>query len=591
VADWRAVTLKRLSRVLVVLAAPALVLIALSRGPFPFVDRALVLAMSLAFVIIAVLSRDPRRTRSAAIALVLTLVLGALVLVVRLGATPGVLLGLCCSMVLVAIFRGTRSAWSASIATTCVIVLVGAASSAGLLRQPDPAAAFDWTKLSTWVRLAAGYLAMTSIVSSAVGTLIARLEDDVREREFLYIAEREARAAAEAAHAAALDAIGQAELANGLKDQFLTIVSHELRTPLSAIAGWAQMLRSGALPAERHAHAIDVIVRNAHHQERLIADLLDVSRMSSGRLNVDFGSISPADVVRIAIESVRPQAEAKGLQIVTVQKDRVPPIRGDAARLQQVVINLLTNAVKFSSAGGRVEVTVAHDPSNVSIEVRDHGRGIAARFLPHLFTPFWQADSGFARPTGGLGIGLTIVKRLVELHGGSIEARSEGEGRGATFLVRLPTRLEVAHVSPAAPIPSPDASRHAEGELHGVTVLVIEDEPDSRALSVEVFESCGARVVAAATGAEAIEHLRGTRPDVIVSDVGLSGEDGLTLLRELRGKHGAGGVPAIALTAYVRPEDRDDVLAAGFDAHVAKPVDIQHLRRTVAELLTRGRAS
>jgi signal transduction histidine kinase len=416
-ADWRAVTLKRLSFVLVALAAPALVLIALSRGPFGSIDRSLVLAMSLAFVSIAVLSRDPRRARPVAIALVVTLVLGCLALVVRIGATPGVLLGLGCSMVLVAVFLGKKSVWSASIATTSVIVLVGFATSAGLLRQPDPAAAFDWTKLSTWVRLAAGYFAMTSIVASAVTTLIARLEEDIRERERLLLAEREARTA---------------------KDEFLSVVSHELRTPLNAIMGWAQMLRTGVLPDARREHALEVILRNARHQERLVADLLDVSTINSGRLSLEFADVWPAEITRNAVESVRPAAEAKRLHIVCVEEGPLLTIRGDAARLQQVVTNLLTNAVKFSPTDARVHVTVAHDPSTVSITVRDHGQGIAPSFMPHLFTPFRQADSGFTRAPGGLGLGLTIAKRLVELHDGSIEAHSEGEGRGATFVVRLP---------------------------------------------------------------------------------------------------------------------------------------------------------
>jgi signal transduction histidine kinase/CheY-like chemotaxis protein len=582
-ADWRAVTLKRLSLVLVALVAPALVVIALSRGPFASVDRAMVLAMSLAFVSIAVLSRDPRRARSLAIALVLTLVVGCLVLVARVGATPGVLLGLGCSMVLVAVFLGKRIVWSASIATTCVIVLVGVASSAGLLHQPDPSAAFDWTRLSTWVRLAAGYLAMTSIVTSAVTTLIVRLEDDVRERERLLVAEREARTTAETAHTEAREAAGQAEDANRLKDQFLSVVSHELRTPLNAIMGWAQMLRSGALPDTRREHALDVILRNARHQEKLIADLLDVSRITSGCLNLDAKPVPPAEVVRMAVESVRPAAEAKQLQIVSVYEGTIPTIQGDAIRLQQVVTNLLTNAVKFSPTGGRVDVTVAHDPSFVSITVCDHGQGIAPSFLPHIFTPFRQAEGGLARSTSGLGLGLTIAKRLVELHGGSIEARSEGQGRGATFVVRLPARSGLAYASASFK----DVARDVEVALQGVTILIIEDEPDSRAMLVEVFESFGARVLEAATGAEAIEKLCGARPDVIVSDIGLAGEDGITVLRELREKHGARAIPALALTAYVRPQDRDAVLAAGFDAHVPKPVEVEQLHRAVADLLSR----
>ncbi len=585
-ADWRAVTLKRLSRVLVALAAPALVLIALSRGPYASLDRVLVLSMSLSFVAIGVLSRDPRRTRPLAIALVLTLVLGCIVLAARIGATPGVLLGLSCSMVLVGVFLGRRIVWLSSIATTGSIVLIGVASAAGLLHQPDPAATFDWTKVSTWVRLAAGYLAMTFVVASAVTTLIGRLEDEIRKQEALLVAERQARAAVEAAHAQASEAAEQAEVANHLKDQLLSLVSHELRNPLNAITGWAKMLRAGTLPAERHVHALDVIVRNAANQEKLIAELLDVSRIASGRLTLESAHFCPVDVVKMAVESVHTAAEAKRLEVVPSYAWPMPPVRGDAARLQQAVTNLLANAVKFSPTGGRLEVTVAHDPlKRVSIVVRDHGRGIAPSFLPHVFTPFRQAEGGFARPTEGLGLGLTIAKRIVELHGGSIEAHSEGEGRGATFVVELPARPFPTGESP------PDGSsadRQSEGELRDVAVLIIEDEADSRALLVELFESRGARVFAAATGAEAIEHVRATRPQVIVSDIGLAGEDGLTLLRELRERHGARGIPAVALTAYVSPPDRNAVLAAGFDVHVPKPVDVQQLLGAIAALLGRS---
>ena len=290
----------------------------------------------------------------------------------------------------------------------------------------------------------------------------------------------------------------------------------------------------------------------------------------------------------MAVESVRPAAEANRVQIFSVHEGPMPTLRGDAARLAQVVTNLLTNAVKFSPTDGRVEVAVAHEPSSVSITVCDHGQGIAPSFLPHLFTPFLQAEGGFARPRGGLGLGLTIAKQLVDLHGGSIEGRSEGEGRGATFVVRLPTQSGLAPASPTVAASSSDVGPQAGAELHGLTILVIEDEPDSRALVVELLETCGARVLGAATGAEAIDHMRRTRPDLIVSDIGLAGEDGRILLREMREKHGARGIPAVALTAYVRPQDREAVLAAGFDRHVAKPVEFQQLLRVITELL-RGR--
>jgi signal transduction histidine kinase len=584
-ADWRAATLRRLSRLLVVLTTPALIVVALSRGPIETPDRLLVLAIPLAFLVIAALSRDPRRTRVLAMALVLSVSAICLVMIVRYGAVPAALLGLACALVLTAIFFGKRAAWSSALATTLFLVLVGGANAAGLLHPVDPSALFEWSKLGTWVRVAAAYFAAMAIVASVVATLIARLEEDIREREKLLAAEREARAVAETAHAEAREAAERAEDANRLKDEFLSTVSHELRTPLHAITGWAQMLASGALPAERRDHALDVIVRSARSQEKLIADLLDVGRITSGRLSLSLAPVSPADVIRMAVESVKPAADARRVQIVCTHDGRVPAIRADAGRLQQVVTNLLSNAIKFSPTGSRVEVTVAHESSNVAITVRDHGAGIEPSFLPHVFTPFRQADGGFARSQGGLGLGLTIAKRLVELHGGSIEAKSEGAGHGATFVARVPSGSSPDDGTPRASSSPPEASSPGGRELDDVSVLFIEDDADSRELLVQLFEASGARVCEAASGEEAIGHLLREKPDVIVSDIGLRGEDGLALLKELRGRHGAEGIPAVALTAFVRAEDRERALAAGFDAHVAKPVEAGRLVRTVAELL------
>jgi len=570
-ADWRAATLKRLSRLLVVLAAPIVTFVALTAGPFNVGDRLVMLSIPVGLVIVAALASDPRRTRVLASAIVVTVSVACLALVARLGITPTALLGLGAALVLVAIFFGKRNAWVFAIASTLLIVLLGVATAEGLLHPADPATLFDWTRLGTWLRLAAGYFAAMSVLASAVASLIARLEDDIREREKLLAAEREARTAAEIAHAEARDALERADVANRLKDEFLSTVSHELRTPLNAIAGWARLLRSGGLPAERQAHALAVIVRNAGVQEKLIADLLDVNRMMSGRLSLDLATVSATDVVRMAVEAVKPAADAKQVQMVVAHEDGVPAIRADAARLQQVVINLLTNAVKFSPKDGRVEIAVAPASSGVSIMVHDHGEGIAPSFLPHVFTAFRQADEGIARSKGGLGLGLAIAKGLVEQHGGSIEARSEGVGRGATFVVWLPSGLASSSAVPAA---APSGASVGGGELDDVAILLVEDDADARELLMDILEGRGARVCVAAS----------------VSDIGLPGQDGLALLAELRARHGAKGIPAVALSAFVRAQDRDRALAVGFDAHVPKPVDVEQLVGIVARLARNHRS-
>ena len=570
-ADWRAATLKRLSRLLVVLAAPIVTFVALTAGPFNVGDRLVMLSIPVGLVIVAALASDPRRTRVLASAIVVTVSVACLALVARLGITPTALLGLGAALVLVAIFFGKRNAWVFAIASTLLIVLLGVATAEGLLHPADPATLFDWTRLGTWLRLAAGYFAAMSVLASAVASLIARLEDDIRERERLLAAEREARTAAEIAHAEARDALERADVANRLKDEFLSTVSHELRTPLNAIAGWARLLRSGGLPAERQAHALAVIVRNAGVQEKLIADLLDVNRMMSGRLSLDLATVSATDVVRMAVEAVKPAADAKQVQMVVAHEDGVPAIRADAARLQQVVINLLTNAVKFSPKDGRVEIAVAPASSGVSIMVHDHGEGIAPSFLPHVFTAFRQADEGIARSKGGLGLGLAIAKGLVEQHGGSIEARSEGVGRGATFVVWLPSGLASSSAVPAA---APSGASVGGGELDDVAILLVEDDADARELLMDILEGRGARVCVAAS----------------VSDIGLPGQDGLALLAELRARHGAKGIPAVALSAFVRAQDRDRALAVGFDAHVPKPVDVEQLVGIVARLARNHRS-
>jgi CheY-like chemotaxis protein/anti-sigma regulatory factor (Ser/Thr protein kinase) len=315
--------------------------------------------------------------------------------------------------------------------------------------------------------------------------------------------------------------------------------------------------------------------------------LLDVSRINAGHLQLNAAPVEPAHVVQLAIDSVKPVSDAKGVRIAATVGDNAP-ILGDLGRLHQVLCNLLTNSVKFSPDGGVVEIAVALAPPNVVITVRDHGEGIDPEFMPHLFEPFRQADAGSARSRGGLGLGLTITKRLVELHRGTIEAHSDGEGRGATFIVRLPSasRRDAATDAPAL---SPDANPSAAGELDGLHVLLIEDEPDTRELLLNLFDVCGANACGMSSAADAMAQFHRDRPDIIVSDVGLPGEDGLTFLRKLRHLPG-GDVPAVALTAFVRPEDREVALAAGFDAHVAKPIEPEEFLHIVTQVLRDRRA-
>jgi signal transduction histidine kinase/ActR/RegA family two-component response regulator len=758
-ADWRTLVLQRASRMLALVSVPAiLVVVAMPAAPYGLGERVTLLAIAVAMVVTTWLARDARRFRGLAVFLTGSITVFCLALAARVGMGPGLALALGGSLVLVAIFFGNRAVWAVAIGTTLAILGLGAANRAGWLHPVDPAAMFDWTKTGVWVRIAAGYVAATSIAASAVAMVIAHLEESLRDRERLLVAERQAirenvrlfeaekrarerlgrlqqitaslarattpdevieaacRTSSEAVagHSAALWMLGadgglrlagswgtpsnflqefriipmganlpaqqvvrsgqplwveseedyrasssemyeaaraaarvvafclfplavdgvvkgtlafvqpighrfddnerayyttialhcsqaleratlheaarevavRAEAANRLKDEFLSTVSHELRTPLNAITGWVHMLRSGNVPAERRDHALKVIDRNARVQAKLVADLLDVNLIRAGRLRMNSAPVEPASVLQMAIDSVRPAADEKGVRVVAIVKAN-EPVLGDAARLQQIICNLLTNGLKFSACGGRVEVTLEHDPPDVVITVRDDGEGIKPEFLPSLFEPFRQAEGGFARSHGGLGLGLTITKKLVELHGGTIRAHSDGEACGATFVVRLPSAFRRAAAGLEALSSEPKLT--AGRELRGLRVLLVEDEPDTRELLLAIFALCGAQGSGAASAAEAMDLFDQARPDVIVSDVGLPGEDGLTFLRKVRSLPG-GDVPAVALTAFVRPEDREEVLAAGFDAHVVKPVEPERLLDIMCQTLRERRA-
>ncbi len=381
---------------------------------------------------------------------------------------------------------------------------------------------------------------------------------------------------------------GEAEAANRSKDEFLAMVSHELRTPLNAITGWAAMLLQGKLDEARTRRAIETIERNARAQAQLIDDLLDISRIISGRLRLTVGKVDVSSVAEMALESVRLAADAKGVTLETRIDDGAGAITGDSDRVQQIIWNLLTNAIKFTPKGGRVTLRLVRSDETLTIEVTDTGQGIEEAFLPYVFERFKQADGSPTRAKGGLGLGLAIVRHLIELHGGQIEARSEGLGRGATFVVSLPLQAPVRTHTGTTVAPSFDPSRDLlrPREVEGMRVLVIDDEPDARELLKTVLESCRVDVTTAASAAEGFEQLQSLRPDVVLSDIGMPGEDGLSFIRRVRAlprEHG-GRVPAVALTAYARLEDRTRALLAGFNGHVAKPVEPNELLAMLSSL-------
>jgi PAS domain S-box-containing protein len=386
----------------------------------------------------------------------------------------------------------------------------------------------------------------------------------------------------------------EAQEANRLKDEFLATVSHELRTPLTAILGWAHLLRGGGLGGEATVKALETIERNARSQSQLIDDLLDVSRIVTGKLRLEIVPVDPHTFIDAAVESVRPAAEAKGVRLEKVTDTGVETVMGDPARLQQVVWNLLMNAVKFTPRGGRVQIRLERVNSQVEIAVADTGAGIDPEFLPHVFERFRQADQKTTRRHGGLGLGLAIVRHLVELHGGSIRADSGGEGAGATFTVALPVgpihrREEAgARARPAARDTLP--AHECPERLDGLRVLVVDDEEDARELLAEGLGQCGAKVTAASSAREALEAMAGEKFAALVSDIGMPGEDGYELIRRVRALAAdrGGRTPAVALTAYARTEDRLRAMRAGFEMHVAKPVELTELIVVIANLARRG---
>jgi len=423
------------------------------------------------------------------------------------------------------------------------------------------------------VRNAEGCIVGASKVARDI-TERKRLEE---ERERLLVAERAAR--------------HEAEQASKLKDEFLAVVSHELRNPLNAITGWASLIYTGRVAGEQMTRATQTILRNAQALNQMIADLLDVSRIVSGHMRLEMRPVDMASVIDAAMEVIRPAAEAKGVRLESSLERTATGVAGDPDRLQQVMTNLLSNSLKFTPNGGRIQIELHRQNSHAEVVVKDTGIGIEPELLPFIFERFRQGDTSTARKHGGLGLGLAIARHLVELHGGVISARSDGMGMGAEFNLQIP----VPQVAEESAMRAGDAAQVAASgaaslpSLKGLRIMVVDDEADAREVCSAVLTQAGAQVAAVGSSVEAMALLARWRPDVMVSDIGMPGEDGYTLIRKVRalGPGNGGEIPAIALTAFARTHDRLKVLSAGYQMHVPKPVEPMELATVVASLAKR----
>lgn len=469
----------------------------------------------------------------------------------------------------------------------------------------DPAAARERRATSSEIRQLDAVIAREVALLAREEALLVR-EEHVRLREELLRASdaepkaaddvdrlidqvREANERLVLAAVQAQTMIEVADQANRLKDEFLAVVSHELRTPLNAVLGWARMLGSRQLNAARAEHAIATIERNASVLARVIDDLLDMSRIVAGTMQVEHRPVDLWEVVGAAVDAVQTAAAAKNIRIDVARDDRsVGTVLGDASRLQQVVSNLLVNAVKFTGEGGRIDVVTERMGESVEIRVSDTGEGMSAEFLPQAFERFRQADSRTTRRQGGLGLGLAIVRRIVELHGGTVRAKSAGLDQGSTFVITLPFTPETNGARLAGPNRGTPVVAFSEAlqRLDGIRVMLVEDDVDGRELLTLVLEEAGATVRPSASVREALADLPGFDPHVLVSDLGLPDEDGYALIRQIREREAGRPVrlPAIALTGFARAADRDRALSAGFQRHVVKPVDPATLTKLIAEL-------
>jgi PAS domain S-box-containing protein len=441
--------------------------------------------------------------------------------------------------------------------------------------------------------------------ASDIGRDITERKQLEEEREQLLASEQAARKEAEQAHTLSGEMLRreqaarqQAEEASRLKDEFLAIVSHELRTPLNAILGWSGILRRKPDDPQTITQASETIERNARLQAQLIEDLLDISRIVTGRMRLDVQPVELPVVIQAALDAVRPAADAKDIRLQVVLDPRAGPVSGDPGRLQQVLWNLLSNAVKFTPKGGQVQVHLERIDSHVEVTVSDTGQGITPDFLPYVFDRFRQADSSFTRVQQGLGLGLAIVRQLVELHGGTVEAHSAGKGYGATFTVKLPisikqevvTRYRPANAEAKEPAVLP-GTVECPPRLDGLRLLVVDDDRDARELLSAILNECGAEVEVVPSATEGFERLKQWKPDVLISDIEMPYEDGYSLIGRVRTlKDEEGGLtPAVALTAHVRGEDRMRALSSGFDSHVSKPMEPEELVTVIASLARRTR--
>jgi signal transduction histidine kinase/ActR/RegA family two-component response regulator len=447
-------------------------------------------------------------------------------------------------------------------------------------QQEAEARFFSQAVLITTIVLSVLLVGTAAVVSRRFDDRRMMLEKEIVERrraeknrEALLVSERAARS--------------EAERATRLKDEFVATLSHELRTPLNAIVGWASILRADRRD-ETIKQGVEVIERNAKLQAQMIEELLDMSRIISGKLLFELQKTDVAELVEAAVAAVRPTAAAKGV-LLNVNVTRCSSVDADPARLQQIAWNLLTNAIKFTPRAGRVDVALRENQGQAELSVSDTGLGIKPEFLPFVFDRFRQADASTTRRHGGLGLGLSIVKSLVELHGGTVEVESPGEGQGATFVVRLP----IPPLPEEAPVSLPAPEIRGSPELSGLRILVVDDEDDARTLARRILEERGAHVITVSSAAEAIASVgENNPPSVLVSDIGMPEQDGYDLIKQMRALPGAAGrVPAVALTALARAEDRKRALSAGYQQHVSKPVDPAELVSVIASLAKRALAA
>jgi len=456
--------------------------------------------------------------------------------------------------------------------------------------EPPGTAATGLTR--QWVKRTQAVFNAITAVSIVVAVILCLILIVVTNRN--YSEQKTAQVRAEEGTTQITADLNEAKAANQLKDQFLATVSHELRNPLAPILTWTQLLRSGTLEKDKSDRGLEVIERNVVSLSQLIDDLVDVSRVVSGKFRLDVRPVDLVPAIRAAVESQRPASDAKQIRLQLVLDERAGSISGDSERLQQVMSNLLSNAIKFTPKGGNVQVRLERADSHVEMVVSDNGIGIEPVFLPHVFEPFQQETDGSMRRHSGLGLGLSIVRHIVELHGGEIQATSKGPGQGATFTIKLPllgTSDTSGALRPRHPRVTDRLANILLGRLDRVRVLLVDDEPTANEAVQALLDSCGAEVRVAGSAEQALQMLDVWKPDVLISDIAMPEEDGYILIKKIRARTAdqCGDLPAAALTAYATTEDRVSILAAGFQMYLSKPADPGELIAVVASLAARRR--